>query len=128
MAPAFIKLVKQATDYDCGIACLAMLFHLPLAEVHAVAAKALKVWPDAEGLTNRKLQTIARKLGHPLKAMDPKDTAAGDTGILMVGGNKKYHFVVVFKGVIVEPTYGDIWELDAYLKMYKVRPHRFLQP
>ena len=128
MAPAFIKLVKQDTNYDCGIACLAMMFDTPLAEVHAFAAKALRVWPDADGLTTRKLQTIAKKMGHALKSYDPRNEAVGDTGIMLVGGNRKYHFVVVFRGIIVEPTFGDLWELNAYLKTYKVRAIRFLQP
>jgi ABC-type bacteriocin/lantibiotic exporter with double-glycine peptidase domain len=130
MSPLSMKLVQQTTDYDCGIACLSMLLQEEYVEVHAAAAKALKKWPSSSGLTTRQMQTIAKKLGHTLKSIEIRtpDTSITATGILLVGAGRKYHFVTIFQGIVIEPTYNRVWNLQTYLKHYKSRPIRFLEP
>jgi ABC-type bacteriocin/lantibiotic exporter with double-glycine peptidase domain len=128
-APCSVTFVKQERDYDCGIACLAMVLDEPYADVYAAASQTLKKWPDPDGITSRQLCSIAKKLSHPVTSMDPKGVInwAHETGVLLVGGGRHYHFVVVFQGAILEPTFGKVWDFETYLTLHKLKMVRFIR-
>lgn len=106
---------------DCGTACLAMYLGLPY---RVVSDAALKVVPDLlrSGVSREGMVRIARELGFGLKKTR-KFSFSSSSGIVFLGKNRRdFHFVVLFHGVIINPTEGMVWEPDAYLAKTKMKP------
>lgn len=118
-AKGFIKVVLQRQDWDCGVACLAMLLDSTYEEVLAAAARRAAV---EEGLHLHQIETIADDLDCPLvRKRSGRYDFTKDTGILHVHFVGGAHVVILWQGKIIE-TDGTIWEDSrSYLatKRYK---------
>ena len=137
-SPAMIAPCLQAGPMECVIACMSMILGLPYIDVvaacQAVDPNALKT-----GLTAGEACRAAKRLGHVLTAFAPLKVPKGKrsipledlddlTGILYVRKGNAYHAVVLFEGVVFDPSYGNIWQLASYLATHHVKPYRILLP
>lgn len=120
--PIAIHPSRQYSDGDCSLAALAMLSGRPYASVRATV-NALYPKAKDEGVTPRQLLRISRALKFPLRQRVLHDTLSEDlddaTGLLVVakriGRRWHGHAVVLFDGVVLDPSDGLLWNLDAYL-------------
>ena len=127
-SPAIVEPIIQKDIGDCAIACLAMVLGLPYAEVCSVAL-ALYPTSSSKGLTTRQMFAVVRALGRTLQSIPTKDTQLdAETGILDVRIGRRYHAVVLFEGVVINPADGLIYNLDTYLAARKATPTRFFRP
>jgi hypothetical protein len=103
---------------DCGLVCLQMLLDRPY---DVIRDTALKIAPrlHESGVYVSELKRISKALGSPLTYrklnFGPPD---GEFGILRVKLLKRrgYHFVVLFNGVVINPSDGLVWDADTYLE------------
>lgn len=121
--PIVIEPVVQKDQADCGIACLAMVLGLPYQTVSAAIPKRSHVGHN--GMSNRQLRNIAKRLGYPLtyigrgrmfetvgildlqRLSDPTNSRSAWEG----------HYAVQLKTVLFNPADGAIWtDIDAFLK------------
>ena len=122
--------IQQETDFDCGVAALAMLLNKPYDTV----------WNAAEGSITRKfgvdqngLKDIASRLGHNItQVYKSNNYLAGEKykrGILRIIQNVWYdHWVIWQSGSIIDPDDGKVWLLDDYLKHHNARTgHLFVE-
>ena len=126
--PAIIELIIQKDIGDCAIAALAMVLGIPYAEV---CHTALELYPasSSAGLTTRQMLAVTRKLGRNLQSIPIQEVQLdAETGILDVRIKRRYHAVVLFEGVVVNPADGLIYNLDTYLAARKATPSRFFRP
>ena len=120
--------IIQRAEGDCVIAALAMVLGIPYAEV---CSKALVLYPSADrkGMTTRQMLAVTRSLGRNLQSVPIKDAnLEGETGILDVRVNRRYHSTVLFEGVLINPADGLIYNLETYLATKKATPARFFRP
>jgi hypothetical protein len=116
-----IKVVLQRHDWDCGVACLAMLTGVSYEETLAALARVGHV---ERGLWFWEIEKAAEELGVPVKRLRSKRfDLSTTTGILSVEHLKNRHSHVCFlwNGRVIE-TDGTIWEeVGTYLatKNYK---------
>jgi hypothetical protein len=114
---------------DCGTASLAILTGLAYPDV---AAAARELDPKGEGLYNRELVAIARRLGVTLTQTRRFDPAA--EGVLRIrwnGGDRRRrfpdgHFVVLRKGTVICNEFG-LRTWDHYQRQYDCRPCTLLK-
>jgi len=102
-----------------------MLLGEPYARVSRVART---VDPHAldTGLEYKECIHVAKKLGHVLVATTPT-SLAGQTGILYVQRkDHRYHAVVLFQGIIIDPADGMIAIPDVYLAAEESKIYRLL--
>lgn len=127
-APVIIEPIIQKAEGDCVITALAMILAVPYAEV---CSKALALYPtaDTKGMTTRQMLTVVRALGRNLQSVPIKDAnLEGETGILDVRMNRRYHSLALFEGVVINPADGLIYNLETYLATKKATPARFFRP
>ena len=120
--PIAIHPARQYSEGDCGLASLSMLSGKPYTVVRAAASA---LYPDAVnfGSTRRHLLRIAASLKYPLKLRDLAKASSEDldetTGLLVVskraGRGWHAHAVVLFEGVVIDPSDGLVWGIDPYL-------------
>ena len=108
----------QKEDWDCGVACLAMLLGRTYAEVRARIRK----YPD--GVSNRQMMRAAKALGQPVSHRP--HVGDEDVGILDLERETddrwEGHFAVYAKGTVYNPASGQWWmDLDTYLKYSRYR-------
>lgn len=128
MKPSPIRVIKQRHNWDCGVACLAMILDQDYGDVMKVTRDLYPNIPR-RGLGiyhleiiaarfHRKFQRVYRSLGY----LDCQPT--GILGIL--GGHIGWdgHWVALKEGVIIEPWHDkhSIYGLAEYLQMNKARP------
>jgi hypothetical protein len=91
-----------------------MVLGLPYERVFQAAPLAAR-----EGLTARQLQAVAAKLGARL-FLDMHADLNEATGIVGVDFGRRHagHWVVLFRGALIDPAYSTIWEPDDYLSHY----------
>lgn len=129
-----VRVVKQRKNWDCGVACLVMLFDIPYGDVSA-AARSLWGTPhpkNKRGLCIYHMEALAKALGKKLKRVHWKANRAhltGRTGILgLNGGNMSWagHWVILKSGpsgmFITDPDGGKAWDAVEYLTLNKTRP------
>jgi len=122
--------IQQETDFDCGVAALAMLYNKPYKDV----------WTAAEGIITRKfgvdqngLKAIAFNLGNILKQIYKSnnylDGKNHQRGILRIIQNTWYdHWVIWQCGSVIDPDGGKVWVLGDYLLHYNARTgHLFVE-
>ncbi len=117
--PIVIDPLVQRDDWDCGVACLAMLLGRSYAEVRGCIRS---IRPD--GLTNRQMTRIAKRLGYVLSHRPHVDEDA--VGILDLDRETddrwEGHFVIFAKGTVYNPSSGQWWmDLDTYLRYSRYR-------
>ncbi len=123
----FLKLTKQRSEGDCGIAALSALFSLPYEDVLDMASRMCRDSPHRVGLYGTDILRIAKHLGHPLHRKRNCHFAS-DEGILGLMSKQKQrgkkvnndHWVVVSHGLIFDEL--DIWEPKEYFKVYRFKP------
>lgn len=117
--PAVILPAIQRSDMDCGLCCLQMLADRPY---DVVRNEALKASPKlhSRGMFASELRRIGGRLG--LRLMKRPRWTDEDVGVLDVhlrdGGR---HFAVLFRGVLLNPADGMVWDTDTYLSTKQAR-------
>lgn len=125
--PAPIRVVKQRHNWDCGVACLAMILDKDYGDVIRITRDLYPMIPR-RGLGIYHLEAIAAKYQRTFRRVY-KSRGYLDcqpTGILgVLGGHiaSEGHWVVMKEGVIIEPWHEkrSIYGLAEYLQMNKCR-------
>lgn len=126
MNPVAIEPIISKAGMDCGVSALAMYLGLPYRTV--VDAALLEV-PDVTniGMTRIEMERIAARLGYDL-IRTRKFNVEDDAGILFLQKGKRWsHYVVVFEGVVINPTDGLVWNYDAYIAKTHLKPITLLR-
>lgn len=119
--------VKQRTDWDCGIASIAMLLNVPYNDV-AATVKAIIDDPKLKkrGLILYQLEMVIESFGFKTKRVYKRKGYLDDaTGILGLNGgtmDAAGHWVLIKDGMIVDPSDGTVNDPDEYIKENKCRP------
>lgn len=125
-SPAVVEVIVQKTSSDCAIAALAMLLGKPYREVSEAALVACSR-PHKSGLWTPEIIRVAKHLGAILKPQDVKAFDEEGTGLLVVRKkNGVSHVVLLFQGVVVDPSSGLVYDLDTYLKSCRYTVRGFL--
>lgn len=121
-----ITVVSQRKEYDCGLACLAMLLGMSYGDVaqkvkEIIDPKSLR----RRGLILRDVETLLEAWGHvPTRHYKSKGYLEGATGILGLNGglcDPCGHWVIIKNGMIIDPSGGEVWSVDDYCKQAKCR-------
>lgn len=116
MTPVCVIPQIQRGLSDCGLVCLQMLLDRPY---DVIRDTALKLAPTLHksGVYVTELQKIGTALGVPL-AYRKVTALPDDVGILRVKLRKPkgVHFVVLFNGVILNPSDGMVWDAETYFE------------
>ena len=131
--PIAIDPLIQKDEGDCALACLAMVSGRSYVDVRKATRR---VCPDApvEGASAEDLVRLGRSLKYPLVAriVQHGDDFEDLTGVLMVERKvrRRYHrhAVVLFQGVIIDPSDGTVWDFDAYMAELDWRPTVIVVP
>lgn len=131
MDAPILRIELQRTEWDCGIATLAMLTAHTYEEVLIVAAQVAPGLLTA-GMTWVQMKKVAKLLG--FKASVKRKRAIdieNDIGILCVNSPKwkADHVVVLREGLIID-TDGSLWEPQTFLSSQtaKVQSLLVLEP
>ena len=117
MLPVTIEPRMQKDAWDCGLACLEMLTGVPYPEL----LKHTRKYRKPQGLSNRQMLSIARKVGAPLRYSQKvtelsvgildlqrpegaNPACAGDAN-----GEWEGHFAILAKGMVYNPGAGVWW-------------------
>ena len=122
------ELVTQRRTFDCGIAALAMTSHVPYEDVY-VAAVSVAKRGITSGLNVKQLQQVAVKLGRKLKRVDYRRVdLEEDSGVLGLNYPKTDigHWVVLWRGTLIDPSDLSVWDAEDYMKANKARPGTLL--
>jgi hypothetical protein len=105
----------QQTHADCVVAAVAMLLGVPYSEVFQTRAETVKKIRKHGAMSTTSIQRLGKAMGAKLTKQKDVDLDE-DTGILVVDNIKDGlgHAVVLFRGVIVDPTNGQLWSPEAY--------------
>lgn len=119
---AILKVEKQRTGNDCGVACLSMLLGKPYEEVLLLVGqdhpKILQ-----QGLWISEIMRASEKAGMKLRRLRRFDIESA-YGILCLSD----HVVILKNGLIIDPADASVWEADVYLEKNKETPSALLQP
>lgn len=112
----FLQVVPQRHQFDCAVACLAMLVGQDY-ETVLLAFNSLA--PLVMGVRTRDIKRAAKVLGHQLRFTRRVDLEH-DTGLLAVRSAKwkTEHLVVLKEGLVVD-TDATIWDADVFLAAYE---------
>lgn len=123
--PIAITPVIQLNAHDCGLRALEMLLGVPYAEVRAAFdAVAHRHAGRERGVWHTEMERAAGQLRRQLRRRrkDRYDITE-ETGILTVHlPENEDHYVVLFQGVVINPTDGVVYDRDAYLADRKGTP------
>lgn len=116
--PIVIDPIVQKEEWDCGVACLAMLLGRAYADVRARVRKC----PD--GLSNRQMMRCAAALGQRLSHRP--HVGDDDVGILdlerEINDRWEGHFALYIRGAVYNPASGQLWpDVDTYLQYSRYR-------
>ena len=114
----YLQVVPQRHNFDCAVACLAMLLNKDY-ETTLLAFNSLA--PLVHGVRTRDVKQAAVALGTRLK-LSRKWDLEEDTGILAVRSPrwKVDHLVVLKEGLVID-TDASIWEVAVYLQAYEAK-------
>ena len=115
---ASISPVIQLSTMDCAVACVAMLTGHPYSDVFAGSKLTTRIVRKS-GAIEVDLRRMARGVGAKLHKVKAKDVDLDDdTGILWIGStNDKIpgHAAVLFRGALIDPGTGLIWDPHIFL-------------
>lgn len=123
--------IPQRTEWDCGVASVAMLLGIPYNDVRDAVYKIIDD-PKLKkrGLILKQVEQILKHYGFKSKKVHKKEGyLEGATGILgLLGGccDPAGHWVVLKDGMIIDPSGGEAHEVDDYMKEGKCRPATLL--
>jgi ABC-type bacteriocin/lantibiotic exporter with double-glycine peptidase domain len=114
--PGAVQPIVQPGPLDCGLAALAMYLGRPLSEVVEQATRVVR--SPRRGLTAAQLRRVARRYGVHLlsqrvRVSDLDDLDDG-AALLLVRKSTGWHWVLWFRGVVVDPADGVIHAPEAY--------------
>lgn len=119
-----IQLVAQRRSFDCGVAVISMWAHMRYEDVFVAAVQTAPRWKRSGGLSTRQLIAIAQRVGRHLVPVNYRKVDLEEhTGILGINWNKPKnhgadgHWVVLFEGVIVDPSGPEVWDAASYLQV-----------
>lgn len=115
--PVSVRVCVQETVADCGIAAVAMISGEPYATVFKLAKKTAKR-ARKEGTSLRDVRKLGRAVGVSFRIKEEsKVDLDSDTGIMWLNAVKgKFgHVTVLFRGVVIDPSNGQLWAPDTYL-------------
>lgn len=122
-----IRVVKQRHNWDCGVACLAMILDKEYGDVIRVTKDLYPTIPR-RGLGLYHLEAIAVEFHQKFRRVYKRlgYLERNPTGILgVMGGHiaSEGHWVVLKEGVVIEPWHvkRSIYGLQEYLHMNKAR-------
>lgn len=109
--PLFIHVCAQRHSSDCGVCCFVMLCGLSY-EAALVAMVGVDEKLATNGLYFTQIKKAAQKLGIKLKSLPRGRYDLSDAvGILSVKfRDKTEHAVVVFRGCVIDPEGGVVWD------------------
>lgn len=118
-----INVIPQRGDYDCTVACLAMLAGVSYEEaLLALGEQTPQIL--VRGAWDAEIKRAAAQLGFKLRVRRKFDLE-NDTGMLRFSDH-----VVVLRAGLVITTHGSLWDADDflayYLHKYKDRPSALL--
>jgi hypothetical protein len=90
------------------------------------AASRIKGWE--QGLNVPEVIRVGKRIGCPLARLAVATTPEWEdmSGILFCRRSRHHHAVVLFCGVVYDPSDGVLWELDAFLAVTLYRPYTLL--
>lgn len=122
-----MQVVKQKHEWDCGVAALAMFLNVPYGDM----AKVVRDNIDdprlkQRGLILRQAEQLIKLFGFKTKRVYRKEGYLdGANGLLGVVGGKYIdpngHWVVVKDGLLIDPSGGEAWNVEDYLKEFGCR-------
>jgi hypothetical protein len=123
---------SQQRSFDCGVACLAMLCHVPYVDVHVIAAQ-VRGDRYRQGLLAKDAIVIAARLSRPLTLVHPKKIdLEEDCGLLGIKWNDRPrwadgHWVLLRRGTLIDPDGpglrdATVWDAEEYFRTNKARP------
>lgn len=125
-----MRVISQRAEGDCGIAALAMLTGVAYEDAYVAVARIDRVARGKSGLCLKDLVQAAARLGVSLRHRRMVDLD-DDEGILNVIWNDKRayrgHYVVLYRGVIVDPGGPEILPHDEWLARNNGRPATLLE-
>uniref|UniRef100_A0A6M3LCK4 Putative guanylylate cyclase n=1 Tax=viral metagenome TaxID=1070528 RepID=A0A6M3LCK4_9ZZZZ len=126
MLPAFMP-VMQRLDWDCGVVCLIMLLNVTPKDAYAAARACIRN-VEKGGIDVRGMKQIARRLRKSLIVVrDPTPEQLTDaTGILYGRKPRGWHYMLLFQGVIYDPSDGVVWDLDEACRYKRFKPRVLL--
>jgi ABC-type bacteriocin/lantibiotic exporter with double-glycine peptidase domain len=124
-----VKVIAQRSNWDCGVASLAMILGVPYGDVSA-ASRARFGKPPRRGLGIYHLEELASLLGFSLRRVYRReDYLLGQSGVLGMNGGAMCwagHWVVLKGGAILDPDGAEVWTVDDYTAKHKCRPATLL--
>lgn len=126
-----MHVIKQKKSWDCGVASLTMLLDIPYKDVmQAVRDIINDPKLKQRGLILRQMEELLHHFGFKTRRVYRKDGYLdGANGILGLNGgdcDPAGHWVVLKDGVIVDPSGGDAYSVEEYLKEFGCRPATLL--
>lgn len=114
--PAFIRVCPQRHNNDCAVCCFVMLLGVSY-EVALLAVGRVDPQVATNGLYFTQLKKAAAGLGMHLKSKRRYDVQ-NDCGILGVQfADKTEHAVILFRGTIIDPDGGVVWDdVESYVE------------
>ena len=119
---SIIPCIQQSVS-DCVVACVAMLLGIPYPDVSQAAPQLVKR-ARKKGASEYTLRKLVRTLGSTLHKM-PYKAEDNPTGILFLeAGRPTYppHAVVLFQGILINPSDGLLWDAETYLTLHTYTP------
>lgn len=119
-----IKLVNQYSDWDCSIACAAMLAGVS----YTPAAQAAGVCFEGEGLETRHfLRLLEHLTGQPWQYKRRVKRLLAREGLPIVPcgvltckpGGKPDHWIVVSDGLVYDPEWAENWDWPPTISNYQ---------
>ena len=100
----------QRTEDDCAVVALAIIAQVGYQDVRRIHTTPQK------GMSPLQMQRTSRKLGVSLKQV-PWDPDESQTGVAFVyqAHENPGHCIVIFQGVVWDPSNGMLWGREAYL-------------
>ena len=116
--PHCVEVIMQKDGADCCVAALASLSGKPYRQVSDAAVKVVKR-VHKRGLWTSELLRIARTIGYPLQNIRLRGQPPPEdgTGLLTISRPEGSHCVLLYEGIVVNPSDGLLWSVDAYLAL-----------
>lgn len=119
-------MLAQRHDWDCGVAAIAMLLDLPYGDVAArVRERITDARLRSRGLLLYQMEQVIRACGYRTRRVHRRrGYLDGVTGILALNGGlcgRVGHWVVVKHGMVLDPSGGEVWHIDDYVRACSTR-------
>lgn len=126
-----MRLVLQRADGDCGLAALATYIEATYEDAYAAMTTIDSKRRGKSGVFLKDLMRLSAKMGVPLrlKRRFDLDESEGLLHIVWLDGDVVGlgHMVVLYKGVIVDPSDGEITEAEEFLVKRQARACNLLE-